>query len=141
MARIIISRSSEYVNRLRGYKVILDGEEVGLIKNGKTLELNAEPGIHTIKVTVDWCSSQEISFAIANNDDTQYFFTSAFKNARIILPAVVVTNGACMVAGDKIPEYLSLSAPLITLAGVAYLLTFGRKKYLTLTKVTDGEFM
>lgn len=59
---IRISRDSGYVDRLRAYKVILDGQVIGEIKNGQQVEFNITPGKHQLNLKIDWCRSNIVDF-------------------------------------------------------------------------------
>lgn len=60
--KIIIKRDSGYADRLRAYKIILDGKIIGKIKNNETVELSVSEGFHSIHMTVDWCRSNIVNF-------------------------------------------------------------------------------
>lgn len=51
------------------YRVMLDGREAGCVGNGETIELDAAPGPHELRLTagvlaVGWCSSPSIAFEV-----------------------------------------------------------------------------
>ena len=64
-AIIHIERTSAWADFLRAYKVVLDGEPVGTIRQGKSRSFEVKPGHHEIFLTVDWCSSQPIFVNLA----------------------------------------------------------------------------
>ena len=41
-------------DRLRAYKVLIDGQDVGKLKPGQSLQLEVSPGPHSVQVAVDW---------------------------------------------------------------------------------------
>jgi hypothetical protein len=53
---------------LRGYRVLIDGENVGLIRLGQVREFSVTPGMHSIRLKIDWCSSPELSVNIRAGD-------------------------------------------------------------------------
>jgi hypothetical protein len=57
MAKLIIIRNSEYVNRLRTYRIYLDGVKLGNAANGDSKEFIIAPGQHNVCARVDWYSS------------------------------------------------------------------------------------
>jgi len=63
-----IKREASWANRLRKYKVILDGEEVGSIGESGTFEYPINPGLHTLYLQIDWCRSNKLEFEIENNE-------------------------------------------------------------------------
>lgn len=64
----------------RKYKVNVDGKEVCSLKNGEEKSLNLENGKHIIKVTIDWCSSNEIEFNYTQNQNLIFLCHSSQKN-------------------------------------------------------------
>ena len=61
-ASITISRDSGYADLLRAYRVLIDGSGIGTIGNGESKIFNIEPGLHDLVLTIDWCSSNTITF-------------------------------------------------------------------------------
>ncbi|HEX3792988.1 MAG TPA: hypothetical protein VHV57_00665 [Acidimicrobiales bacterium] len=60
---IRITRVSATVrDRLRGYRVELDGSIIGKIRSGKTIDFPAEPGQHRLRIKADVTGSQVLSF-------------------------------------------------------------------------------
>ncbi len=59
---ITLKRKSMSADKLRAYKVVLDGEVVCDIKNGQQMELDVSPGKHTLRLKIDWCGSNTIDF-------------------------------------------------------------------------------
>lgn len=94
-----------------------------------------EPGIHTLQFTIDWCGCPTVTFMAAEGE-TKYFDISAFWNSHIIAPlALVVISGN--VASMLFFNFYGLNILLALLfAGVVYLLTLGKDKYLTLKEGT-----
>jgi len=66
MATIKIKRGSGYADMIRAYTVILDGKQVGTLRRGKEIVLHTAAGTHTLQVKIDWCSSNPVSFSIAD---------------------------------------------------------------------------
>lgn len=53
-----ISRTSEWANCLRRFGVFLDGNKIGTIRNGQTVDFPVAPGEHELFLTVDWCRTE-----------------------------------------------------------------------------------
>ena len=68
---IRIKRDSGYADRIRAYKIVLDGNVIGEIKNGQQLELNVPRGKHQLHLKIDWCRSNVVDFEM--NDNTIEF--------------------------------------------------------------------
>jgi hypothetical protein len=62
---IKIKRESGYVDRFRAYKVVLDGDVIGEIKNGQEVEFAISPGSHQLHLKIDWCRSNIVNFETA----------------------------------------------------------------------------
>jgi len=59
---IKLKRDSGWADRARAYKVVLDDEVIGSIKNGEEKEFDVHVGRHELFLKIDWCSSNSISF-------------------------------------------------------------------------------
>ncbi|MFB6499311.1 hypothetical protein [Bacillus haynesii] len=55
---IEIRRTSQFMNKMRKFSVLIDGVEAGKIKDGGRLRIDLEPGEHEIQVKIDWCVSK-----------------------------------------------------------------------------------
>jgi hypothetical protein len=51
-------------DRLRGYRIELDGSVVGKVRSGHTVDLKVEPGQHRLRIKADVTGSQVLSFEI-----------------------------------------------------------------------------
>jgi len=51
-------------DRLRSYRVELDGEIIGKLRSGERTDFHIEPGHHRIRMKGDWTGSQTLSFEI-----------------------------------------------------------------------------
>ncbi len=65
MSSIVIHRSASWPDKLRAYQVFLDGEQVGLVKDGAEITIQTTPGTHSIQLRIDWCSSPELHVSVA----------------------------------------------------------------------------
>src|SRR6266851_2085046 len=62
MAALTIVRDTGYADRLRRYKVIVDGTSIGEVGNGETRRFSVSPGLHRVSLKIDWCGSKAVSF-------------------------------------------------------------------------------
>lgn len=85
--QIVISRSSQYVNKFRSYKVFIDNKLAGRIKDGEQLTLELAPGQYSIYLKIDWCKSEKIMFNIEKKEITQ-FNCGSNKNSLLFLPSL-----------------------------------------------------
>jgi hypothetical protein len=51
-------RRSKWADRIRAYKVTIDGQRVGAIRNGQHESYEVPPGQHVVQLQVDWARSQ-----------------------------------------------------------------------------------
>lgn len=137
MATIIISRSNEYLNRMREYDVYLDGEKVGSIANGETKEFDVSPGTHTILTKIDWYSSPGLSLEIMD-EETKSLQVGGFKNGRWMMPAalILIVHSYILNLLYDFDYLIYLAIPIFLL--LVYYLSLGRGRYLALTEVKPG---
>jgi hypothetical protein len=136
MATIKIQRTAEYNNRLRDYKIFIDGQNVGTIANGETKEFETNAAQHTITAKIDWCSSQDISIEVKENQ-TKILKVSGYKYGRFITPIsiVIIVLHFILSKLTGIGYFIYLVAPLLFVH--VYYMSIGRKKYLTLAEKND----
>ena len=88
---IKIKRDSGYVDRLRAYKVVVDGNVVGEIKNGQQIELDVSQGKHELFLKIDWCRSNVVEFESDGSSDIEFECGSNLRGLKILLSIVYVT--------------------------------------------------
>jgi hypothetical protein len=68
--RIHVRRAAgRWTDRLRAYKVVLDGDAVGTVKRGETLTCETAPGSHVLHLEIDWCRSPSVDLEVAPGKD------------------------------------------------------------------------
>ena len=137
MATIRLKRTSEYNNRMRNYKIFIDGQLVGTIANGETKDFPTTVGQHIVTAKVDWCSSPDITVDI-NDNQIKNLKVGGFKYGQILMP-VGLGLFVLHFIFSKFADFdytIFLAAPLFLL--MVYYLTIGRKKYLTLEDVNEN---
>ena len=85
---IKIKRDLGYADRLRAYKVVLDGNVVGEVKNGKKIEVNASEGRHELFLKMDWCRSNAVEFESNGSSDIEFECGSNLRGLKILLTIV-----------------------------------------------------
>ncbi len=65
MAILTLKREKRWADKLRAYKILFDGREVGSIKEGEVWTFSCEPGRHTLQLKIDWCVSPTLEFDVA----------------------------------------------------------------------------
>jgi hypothetical protein len=74
-ATLIVSRTSARDMKFRGIEVLLDGDFIGELSYGKSLEREIEPGIHTLKVT-NRMKSASGAFEAAEGETVEFVATA-----------------------------------------------------------------
>ena len=82
MPDLTIQRDSGYADSLRAYKVILDGNEIGLIRGGESKSFPVSTGQHTIQAKIDWCSSPPEQF-VAEDDSIAFEVFSKLRGLKL----------------------------------------------------------
>ena len=57
MPTLVVTRSRDFADILRSYRIILDGVLVGRVWRGQTIQLEIPRGRHVIAAKIDWCRS------------------------------------------------------------------------------------
>jgi hypothetical protein len=73
MAKIILNRSKGYADKMRAYKIFLDGVEVGGIKEGEAWSAECSIGKHKLALKIDWCKTPDQEFFLTSENDTVKF--------------------------------------------------------------------
>jgi hypothetical protein len=65
MPHIEITRGiQKWPDRLRAYKVVIDGQVAGALRQGNTISIPVEPGSHEVWIRIDWCRSPAVSLRL-----------------------------------------------------------------------------
>jgi hypothetical protein len=145
-ARIIINRSSEWMNKARAFKVMIDGQQAGTVKNGSSEEFKVEPGNHKVFCKVDWCSSREFELNLSPGETEYLNVKSGIKYYwHVVIPLVFVLayNFILTLSKGGRPLWFNivlLLAVVPSLGYIFYYLTVGKKDYLTLGRDEKGLF-
>jgi hypothetical protein len=144
--KVIITRSSEWMNRRRPYAILIDGAQAGSVKNGSSEEFTVAPGEHQIKSKLGFFYSPEFSVDIKQD---QIIYLRARSGFRLFMPLYIL-----LLAGVLINFFYNIKhlprpdwfewVQVITLSPFLlfflYYLTIGRKKYLLLEDDKDNIF-
>lgn len=143
--KVIVSRSLEWMNKLRAYKVVINGTEAGSLKNGASEEFAVQPGANSIQCKVDWCSSQPFTVDVKEGETVYLRVRSGMT---LYWPFfIAILAGVFLVFyyrghADK-PSWVTPVSFVLLIPGILYTLyytTLGRKKYLLLGKDTKNVF-
>ena len=65
---IKITRGSHiHVDKLRAYKIYINGIHRGDIRVGETKEFPVSDGFHTVQAKIDWCGSRELHVEVRDS--------------------------------------------------------------------------
>jgi hypothetical protein len=67
-----IVRERQTMDRLRDYKIKLDGKSLGGISNGLVRLIEIAPGTHRLTLRIDWAGSATLEFAIADDETVEF---------------------------------------------------------------------
>lgn len=144
--KIIINRKSEWRNRAFGFRVLIDGKEVGTIANGGSGEYPIEPGVHKLQCKIDWGSSPELELTLAEGETRFVQVGSGMKYYRaltILMIPVLLSGPVIKYLNLSVPEnftYLQLTILVPFLLYFIYYLSIGRGRYLLLKEDTNNVF-
>src|SRR6188508_88630 len=82
---IIITRTSQYANRLRAIKIFINGKEAGSVANGKTEEFPVPAGPVELYAKIDWCKTKPVALTLDPGQKVQFELGSPLKGARVFL--------------------------------------------------------
>ncbi len=83
MASLTIVRDSGYADRLRKYKVIVDGIVVGEVGNGETKQFSISPGLHEVSLKIDWCGSKAVEFNLDDGEGLTLQAKSSLRGSKL----------------------------------------------------------
>ena len=85
MALLKIVRDSGYADLIRAYQVLLDGKNIGGIRNGETKDFPVSPGEHLLSLKIDFCGSKTITFFVSEGDTVTFYAKSNVRGLKSFL--------------------------------------------------------
>ncbi len=83
-AQITVRRTTNYPDRLRAYKVKVDGVVVGSVRARKSVTIPITPGKHSLVLQIDWCGSEPIDFDVQSGEHVLFECGNSHAGWRII---------------------------------------------------------
>ena len=83
--QITVRRTTSYADRLRAYKVKIDGVVVGSIRARESVTIPVVPGRHSLTLRIDWCGSEQIDFEVSPGQHLFFECGSNLAGWRIFL--------------------------------------------------------
>jgi hypothetical protein len=84
-AQVRIRRSKSFADRLRTYRVELDGLPVASLRAGDLITLPVMSGRHSLSLKIDWCGSEEVQFDAVAGECVEFECGSALTGWRFLL--------------------------------------------------------
>ncbi len=134
MSKLIVRRSSEWVNKMRAIGLYLNGKKIGTINDGETKEFKLEPGTHSLRAKIDWCGSENLNFSLEDGEIKKVELKS-FKNGSWLMPLVLIAAILGFIFDHYFDFNLYVLVSIITIPSTVYILfflTYRRNKYLQL---------
>ena len=71
-------------DRVRAYRVYIDGTETGRIRRGSTWKLAIPPGPHHVRLSIDWGRSRQVDFDVQPGETARFRCGPSAGSWRII---------------------------------------------------------
>lgn len=88
---IIIKRESAYADKLRKYKIVLDGKVIGELADGQSKSFDAKSGEHTLRMKIDWARSNEVKFQSTENETIHFRTSNRMRGVKMLLAIIYAT--------------------------------------------------
>lgn len=142
MAKLILKRSSELNNRMRPYKLYLNGEQFDVIRNGEIKEIPIREGRYELKARIGWCWSEPVVFD-AKEQRASIFQISGIRYANYITIIIAVLLIGSLILddladkGQVAQEIVHGTSYMIVpfLCYYLYKLTFDRNNFLRIERM------
>ncbi len=89
-AVIRVKRSTSYPDRIRAYRILVDGQEMVRLNDGQSVELPVISGRHTIVAKIDWCSSPTLNVTIRDGETVNFECGNNLRGLRLFLGIIYV---------------------------------------------------
>ena len=89
-AHITIQRGKSYADRLRAYKVVVDGVVVASVRAGQSVTVPVSAGSHALGLRIDWCGSEELQFEVRTGERITFECGSSLAGWRVWLALLYV---------------------------------------------------
>jgi hypothetical protein len=93
MTTISVSRDSGYADRLRDYRVLLDGAEIGRLGNGAAKNFEIPSGQHQLMIKVDWARSNIVVLDFGDGESARFLCGSNLRGWRLALAIYYMSFG------------------------------------------------
>jgi myo-inositol catabolism protein IolC len=84
MTTLTVQRDNGWADKLRKYRILVDGVEIGRLGENEKLFHQVGEGLHVIDARVDWCGSRPLKFE-ARSEDLEVTVKSSLRGWRVFL--------------------------------------------------------
>jgi hypothetical protein len=92
MPTLTVVRDKGWADKLRQYRIVLDGVEIARLGEGGELRREISEGPHVIEARIDWCGSQPLRFE-AKLGEQVVLVRSALRGWRMLFaPFYIIFN-------------------------------------------------
>ena len=131
MAKMIIIRNTEYVNRLRAYRIYLDEVKIGQVGNGEAKEFIIPAGKHQVCAKINWYSSATLFFEVSDQE-TRTYQVGNFRHSNWLIPLSIAVLILHFLLSFTLHFKYTIFLLVPAFAVLIYYMTLGYKKYLSI---------
>ncbi len=145
-SKLILTRKGAWLNRRNAFKVFINDEQKGLIKNDSSEEYLLEAGTYRIKCKVQWMSSNEFTVDVSEGKNKYIAVTAAMKYyfaLYILLLIGLFLPFVFRMAKLPQPEWVYIAQVVLIIPALLYMLLYVtalRKKYLVIKEDDSNPF-
>jgi len=136
MSKLVIARPNEWMNRLRKYKLTVDGSEAGALSRSEIKEFDLAPGKHQVTASMGWLSSESYEFELAENE-TKYLKVTVSKMSgwwrqmgSVVIILYILVLRRIFDTRETVWETIFYCLLIIFCLLLIYDVTLGRKRHL-----------
>jgi len=85
LCEVTVSRVTSYADRLRAYKIKVDGVVHGTVRASETVSFTVPEGDHVLSLAIDWCGSNEVAFRATPGRRLAFECGSNLTGRRVLL--------------------------------------------------------
>lgn len=136
MPKLIVTRTSEWNNKVRKFGIYLNNKKIGVINDGEKKEFEIESGVYKISGKIDWCKSQEIEFEI-NKNESKEIEISGYKYGHLALRISIAIMLIYFLAKNLFHLDLQFLISIVAIGFLypMYFITVGKNNYLRLREI------
>ena len=85
-----VTRTTSYADRVRAYRILVDGVERGRLSAGSSIDIPVTAGDHSVVAKIDWCSSPTVTETTQTNSIATLECASNLQGLRVFLAILYV---------------------------------------------------